>query len=180
VACRARKRANRAAIDEIEHARACFAVASAYAGTSLGPSALELGDIRLGHADLCSAASSTADEGCVGETLAAIEADEAQRRAQLPELKALLAAIAEDEQRHASLAFRFVRWACDVGGAPARAAARDGFRAAVARYRAAPRMDGLAEAVLERHGRLAAATRRAVHERALNELLLPLDRELFG
>lgn len=172
--------ANRAAMDEIEHARACFAVASAYAGASLGPGPLELGDLRLGETDLASAARSTADEGCVGETLAAMEADEARRRAELPELQALLATIAEDEQRHAGLAFRFVRWACEVGGTSVRGAARDGFRAAVARYRSAPPMDGFAEAAVERHGRLGAATRRAVHERALNELLGPLERELFG
>lgn len=172
--------ANEAALDEIEHARACFAVASTYAGKPLGPGPLAIHDLHLGEAELGAIARSTADEGCVGETLAALEADEARSRAEIPELTALLAKIAEEEQRHAGLAFRFVRWACRIGGSAVCAAARDGYHAALDRYRSAPAIEGVLDLGIERHGRLCASTRRAVYERALSDVLEPLERELFG
>jgi hypothetical protein len=50
-------------------------------------------------------------EGCIGETVAAVEAAEASARAADPVVRSVLAKIAEDEGRHAELAWRFVRWA---------------------------------------------------------------------
>ena len=56
-------------------------------------------------------------EGCFGETGAALEALEAADSAADPLIRAAYSQIAKDEQRHAELAFRFVRWALDRAGA---------------------------------------------------------------
>jgi hypothetical protein len=53
----------------------------------------------------------TIREGCVGETVAAIEAREAAKHVADPALRTLLLVISQDETRHAELAFRFVKWA---------------------------------------------------------------------
>jgi hypothetical protein len=50
-------------------------------------------------------------EGCFGETSAALQALEAADDAEDPVIVAAYTQIASDEQRHAELAFRFVRWA---------------------------------------------------------------------
>lgn len=52
-------------------------------------------------------------EGCVGETAAALEATWAAEAATEPLVRDVLAQIAADEERHATLAFRFVSWALE-------------------------------------------------------------------
>lgn len=103
--------AHAAAVDEIDHARRCFALASAYAGQELKPGSLDLAgalDTGFSLAELCEA---TVLEGCVGETLAAIEAAECAAQSREPAVRIALEIIAADEQRHAELAWAFVRWA---------------------------------------------------------------------
>ena len=58
----------------------------------------------------------TIREGCIGETLAALEATEAAANATDPAVRAVLVQIAADEERHALLAFRYVAWAIAGGG----------------------------------------------------------------
>ena len=53
-------------------------------------------------------------EGCIGETVAALEAAEALAFATDESVRAALSRVAEDEARHAELAYRFVRWAFEV------------------------------------------------------------------
>ena len=74
----------RAALDEIEHARIAFALASKYGTTPVGPSSLDLAGDTLGQLDLASVTASTVEEGCVGETLAALEAEAARDAARAP------------------------------------------------------------------------------------------------
>jgi hypothetical protein len=100
----------RALADETAHTRLCFQLASAYAGHAIGPGPLDVGG--------CLQATSLSDvvdlvlvEGCFGETRAALEALEAAAVATDPAIAAAYAQIATDEQRHAELAFRFVKWA---------------------------------------------------------------------
>jgi hypothetical protein len=52
-------------------------------------------------------------EGCFGETRAALEALEAADTESDPVIIDAYAQIAADEQRHAELAFQFVRWALE-------------------------------------------------------------------
>lgn len=106
------ERAVRAQSDEIGHAEDAFAIASAFAGRALGPGPLCVGDC-LGEVTLASAVASAVVEGCIGETLAALEAAEARSRATDPAIVRALARVEREETEHAELAFRFVRWALE-------------------------------------------------------------------
>jgi hypothetical protein len=101
--------AQRAGLDEVDHARRCFALAARFGGKPVGPGPLSLEGAGL-DTTLREAAVSAVWEGCVGETVAALTVA-AQRDACRDEAaRASLAVIAEDEARHAALAWRFVRW----------------------------------------------------------------------
>jgi hypothetical protein len=174
--------ANRAALEEVEHARASFAVASAYAGRGIGPGPLPITGLALEGAELCAVACAAVREGCVEETLAAAEAACAAERASVPAIRWVLEKIAREEGEHAGLAFRFVRWACAIGGAAVREAARQAFLDALAAC-SEPSLDEAGpepgDLTLEQHGRLSASTRAALRQRARLELLGPAYRELF-
>ena len=85
-----------AGLDEQRHAELCFGLASAYAGEAVGPGAIDVHGC-LGDVSLASVALTTFLEGCVGETVAAVEARELARATRDPVLAAALARIAEDE-----------------------------------------------------------------------------------
>ncbi len=123
----------RAGLDEIEHARMAFALASKYGAESVGPGALDLRGDTLGSLDLPSVAAGTVEEGCVGETLAALEAEAARDGALELVVRAAWSVIAEDEARHAELAWSFVRWALDQGQPAVRAAVKEAFERAFQR-----------------------------------------------
>jgi hypothetical protein len=135
---------------------------------SLGPWELE-GVIR-----------STVEEGCVGETLAAAEAEAARDAVKATGLRQALERVARDEAAHAALAFRFVSWAVEVGGPVARDAAREAFTRAVARARNEPLLEGVEEQALRDHGRLPAAERRTLRLATLERVIEPAARELLG
>jgi hypothetical protein len=96
--------------DEQHHATTCFALASAFAGAPTGPGPLPI-DGCLSAVDLESVTVTTFLEGCIGEMLAAVEARELALAAVDPVVRQTLARIAEDESRHALLAWRFLGWA---------------------------------------------------------------------
>lgn len=121
--------AQQALADEVEHARLCFALASLYQGTGVGPSALPAAGAPLA-ADFDAVLAAVIREACVGETLSALEAREAAARAGDPALRSVLARIAADEQRHAELGWRFVQWALAHATADQRARADLAFAAA--------------------------------------------------
>jgi hypothetical protein len=64
-------------------------------------------------------ARTTFVEACVGETLGAIDARE-RAAAASPALRAVLLRIADDEERHAELAWATLAWAVRMGGEEAR------------------------------------------------------------
>lgn len=64
---------NQAQADEARHARLAFELASAYSGTPVGPGPLSLSGPLL-DADWEAILHTTIEEGCIGETCAAIEA----------------------------------------------------------------------------------------------------------
>lgn len=100
----------RALADETAHTKLCFQLASAYAGRALGPGALDIAG-SLAVTSLEEIVDLVLAEGCFGETSAALEALEAADAAGDPVIRAAYTQIAADEQRHAELAFQFVRWA---------------------------------------------------------------------
>lgn len=156
--------------DEIEHAQLCFALASAYGAGEVGPGALDVG-AAVGSVSLSAAAVSTLLEGCVGETLAAIEAAESAAHASDSVITEALSRIAEDEGRHAELAFRFVAWALAQGGANVslelRAALVNVREALASEANAAP------DDVLLSHGVLSGARRAALRLNAFERVVEP-------
>ncbi|MGB5220632.1 MAG: ferritin-like domain-containing protein [Polyangiales bacterium] len=170
------ERAHMAALDEIEHARICFALASAYGSERYGPGALDA--VTGGFSsDFQTVVCANVDEGCVGETLAALEAQEAARRATDPTVRSALEAIAFDEEQHAQLGWSVWGWA--LGAAPElRGASEAAFESALAGTRAGLPDDATGEE-LEAHGRLANCTRRALALRNINEVLIPAKKRLF-
>lgn len=104
----------RAALDEIEHARLAFAVARAAGAREVGPGPLPLP--RIGQPDFASFAVATFREGCVEETAGAVIARELAESEGHPGVRAVLARIADDEERHAELAWRTLAWALAAGG----------------------------------------------------------------
>jgi len=66
---------NAAAIDETRHAKLCFALASEYLGEPVGPGELCV-EGALDGLSLEQLVVTTIAEGCVGETVAAVEAAE--------------------------------------------------------------------------------------------------------
>jgi len=118
----------RAALDEVDHARRSFSLVSRYAGVPEGPGPLEM-EGALGGADIASFAVDTLRGGCVGETLAAWVAAAQAAQATDPLVRESLEVIAADETRHAELAWRTVAWCVRAGGAPVRRAVSDAVRA---------------------------------------------------
>ena len=174
--------AQRAALDEIEHARLCFGLASGYLGQPVGPGPLPV-EGCLDAPSLEEVAARAAREGCVGETLAALVAAEQLERASAPEVRTALDRIARDEASHAELAWQFVAWAIARGGDSVRRAVLSEMRSAMHELRAAP-SPRASELVPERisaaHGRLTARARRAAELQALDELIEPCARRLLG
>lgn len=101
--------AQRAGLDEVRHAEACFALASAYLGERVGPAEIDLDRLSLA-ASPADTALALVREGCIGETLAALDAAARRAVATDPAVRATLATIEEDEARHAALAWRTLRW----------------------------------------------------------------------
>jgi hypothetical protein len=98
--------------DETAHARLCFDLASAYVGQKLGPGPLDIAG-SLEAVSLGEVVDLVLIEGCFGETGAALDALEAATSESDPVLQSAYSRIARDEQRHAELAFRFLRWALE-------------------------------------------------------------------
>lgn len=99
----------RAMADEIQHARDAFAIASALAGEVRAPGPMDVAGLR--PEDLRDILRAVVREGCIAETIAAAQVSEAAARCSTPALATLLSSTADDERRHAALAWRFVRWA---------------------------------------------------------------------
>lgn len=169
----------RAGRDEVRHARAAFALASAYAGAPVGPGPL---DIRGGldePFDLDAIASSLAAEGCVAETVSLILLTAARDRARHPAVRAILAAIVEEEEAHVLLAWEALAWMCRRGAR---------ISSVVAVFRNAEQHVGFGatttrpgdSATMREHGYLSIDERREIAARVLARVVGPAARELFA
>jgi hypothetical protein len=172
--------AHRAALDELRHARLCFALASRYRGETLGPGPFPIEAGVHVEADLASLAVSTVREGCLGETVAAVVAAEQLARASDPAVRAALLEIAEDEARHALLAWKTVAWAIRVGGAPVRAAVECALVDVLSPKVSPSRVPGEASAKLEAHGQLDAFSKASTIAGAIANVVVPAARALLG
>jgi hypothetical protein len=174
------ERTHRAALDEIRHARRCFALAGAFAGTPVGagpiaalaqPAAADRAPI-----DLVRLAVGSLVDGALAEGIAADVARRAGDAARDPVVRLTFAMIAADEETHAELAWSILAWCVDRGGDPVRAAVHArALRLGDELAPPAPDLGGIDPGRLAGHGLLtsdaigaiAAARIAAVRERAL-------------
>ncbi|EJK48083.1 hypothetical protein THAOC_33149 [Thalassiosira oceanica] len=121
----------RAGLDEVRHAKVSFAIASHLNAREIVPGALPQ-STHLFNKNLTSLVEAVAKEGCIDESLSAIsaatevklinqilEGQESDKYSGV-EIESLrwirdeLTIIAQDEYRHANLAFRTLEWACEL------------------------------------------------------------------
>jgi hypothetical protein len=167
--------------DEIVHARDCFGLARRYSEADLGPGPLALSG-TLEAEDLCAVVLGTIAEGCVGETVAALEAAEALAHCSDEPARAVLERIAADETRHAQLAWRFVAWALAQGPASLRDEVGAAFARELSCLGSSPTPIG--PIALERrllcYGLLGQSLRCSLRRRVLAEIIAPCAAALLG
>jgi hypothetical protein len=103
-----------AAIDELNHATASFTMASELAGQTYYPGSLPSTSLSF-SSDLIGLVQSTISEGCIGETLSALQMasqmeNQSSKSNGVAEHETRL--IAWEEAQHAALAWRTIAWAC--------------------------------------------------------------------
>ncbi len=172
---------SRALAEEIDHATLCFGLAGAYSGTQVGPSALDLSgglDGGLGPREI---AVAVAREGCIAETVAALQVAAARDAATDPAIRAALALVEEQEREHALLAWRYLRWALDGGDAALHAAVCEVFAAPEAHVGIGPvaTVPGDPEA-MRAHGCLPPDERRSLAAESLARVVMPAARSLLA
>ncbi len=158
-----------AALDEKRHATAAFGLAGAYGGSPVGPGRLDIAR-ALDTSETGDIAEHLAAEGCIAETVSAALVAEARARATCPVVKAHLAIVAEEEERHAVLAWRQLAWILGQHDAGA-----DVRRRVACVFANAERYVGLGATAtggdpnrLRAHGQLPAADKRIVAQGVLS------------
>jgi hypothetical protein len=157
----------RAMADETAHARWSFSLASAYAGRDIGPGPLGI-DGSLGRFEVDAMVATLVREGCIGEPLAAVDALEGATRARDPVVRAVLARMADDETRHAVLAWRTLAWLVTSGRV-------DRSRAGQHLHEALrePVAVGSADPDMSAHGLTGDARRRELRELGIAQIVRP-------
>ena len=114
--------------------------------------------------------------------MAAAQAARALEHARDPHVRRALERIAEDEARHAELAWRFVAWGIGRCGADTRRALSDALDAALA-AQAAPASEHetpVTLAALHAAGRLTASERDQLARVALREVIVPCAQHMLA
>ena len=172
------ERSQQAMLDETAHAKACFALASRYLGSPVEPGKLAM-DAALDEHTLEAIVVLTFREGCLGETVAALEAREALDGARDRDVRLALERIAVDEQSHAELAWRFVRWALDQSVTIRPLLLRELARLEAELAARDAALDA-SSAQLAAHGVLSERRRAQLRRAALAEVVLPCARQLLS
>ena len=160
--------AARAGADEIEHAKLCFGRARAFDGLELGPNALPIARVAPPPATLGALAAETLRDGCADEIAAALLAAEGRERTDDARSREVLAILADDEERHAELAFRIVAFALERGGSDAERAVQGELGKLASEGSSLP-----IDAALARHGLTDRAGFEAARTRAVREITVP-------
>ena len=169
----------RASLDEVEHARACFALARRYGGRDVGPGPLDVQD-SVQALSLAELVALTVAEGCVGETLGALMAADQLTRVTDPEVARVLKRIARDEARHAELAWKFLAWALAQGLPGVELAARRALATALEELSAMRIVDyGVELELWHAHGRMTCAEARELGRAGISEVVEPCMAALF-
>lgn len=167
--------ATRAMADEIRHARDAFAIASAFAGEAVGAGPLDATG-SLGSLDARDLLRAAVREGCIGETIAAAQATVARDGCTNAAIRAVLDGVAADEQRHATLAWRFARWMVGRDASLRSVVAEELARGL---QLADAQVDAHA-AALHAYGVLADDRMNAVARRVFDDVVLPCAAALLG
>ena len=101
-------RSLRASLDEIEHARSAYSIASALLGHRVGPG--ELAAPTNIPTDRETLLLETVFDGCIGELAATYEAQALATSSADARIRKHHAKVARDEMRHAELAFNILGW----------------------------------------------------------------------
>ena len=104
----------RAAADEVLHARLSFGLASAFAGSPMSAGPIDTAGAL--ETDLAAILRAHVQEACINETVACVQAAAARDEATDPAVRAVLERIVEDETRHAALAWKTLRWLLSLDG----------------------------------------------------------------
>lgn len=170
-----------AAHDELRHAAFARSRATQLAARELDFGALDTRPGADAPHTLAAMVQACIDEGCVGETIAALELASVAARCPSPTLAAELQRIAEDEARHAGLAWRFVAWAIEREPKLRREVeGRFAQLAFMARRCAEPPAPEIEAEALLREGCLSEGQRRGLARRALAELIEPCAAALLA
>jgi len=163
--------------DEVHHARLCFGIARQFTDEAPGPGRMDLSGVLEESDEPDAILRAAIREGCIEETISAAHAQVAVERATEPGMHAALARIADDEARHADLAWRFVRWALQAYP-ELTSSAEECFATALATpYEPDDRDDS---PLLEPHGLLLSDSKSQVRQETLREKIIPRVVELFG
>lgn len=111
----------RAALDEVHHARACWALAQTLSGSDVAVGTFPFERTIDANTTLAGLAYAAVREGCLAETLGACVAQSVAALA-TEDVRAVLTRLASEEADHAVLSFRIVSWALQVGGESVRGA----------------------------------------------------------
>ncbi len=171
----------RAGMDEVRHATRCFGLASAYAGSPIGPTALDVNGCLAGdQSDPIAIATRLAAEGCIAETVSTLLLAAARDRARDPAVRAVLTETVSDEVEHVLLAWEALAWMCREGSAELRSAVARVFSEAASHvgFGATTTLPGDPKH-MRAHGYLAVAQRRELAIEALERVVGPAAQALL-
>jgi rubrerythrin len=117
-------------------------------------------------------------EACVGETLGVAEARELAMRVQDEAVARVLHRVADDEQRHAQLAWRALAWMMQGAPADLRSEVRMAFERASAAAERAPVADPAV--ISPEHGLPSGKELGAIRRQALRDVVLPCAETIFA
>lgn len=179
---------HRAAMEEIAHTKACFALAAGYSGRSFTvepmPDLLVRGALEVKGNALVVLATESLGDGCQLEDFNADVAAACAEGCEEPATRAVLQRIAREERTHADFSWAVLEWlvAKDASLRPAIAEALEGLNAyprptAVSRDKE-PLVRAADAALLRKHGRLPDATWGAIWDARLAETRRRVERLL--
>jgi hypothetical protein len=171
------QRAHRAALDEVEHARVMYTMASACRGATIGPGRLDLTGVPAAVRSIADIAEEAFIEGCVGEVTAALVLREEASIAIGDAIRAALDRMAADEEAHAELAWRTVAWALSVEPEAVRARLE---QAASKVVRDADALAAASDGARTPVGITSTGDRHAIKRRAIAEVTLPCLEALLS
>lgn len=116
--------AHRAAIDELRHADLALTLAERALGRRHEVAPLDVGASRPLPRSRVELFEQTLHDGCVGETLAALEVGVASDAADEADVRRALGGVAADEGEHAALSYAIARWLVDTASSHERAVMR--------------------------------------------------------